>query len=247
MKINKDINIIYYIKKHFNDILSYTKIINTYELFLENIVYQKAIILDLIQIGENVNKLSDDIKSFINKKDLRGIINFRNQLVHGYENNDPDLIWNVIQNNLPQLVKEICEIVRCNYREHLKSLLNTEVNVIIDRPINSVHPNHNDIIYEVNYGYITSLIALDNEYQDAYVLGVNYPIKEFKGEVKAIIHRLNDNEDKLIVAPSNLNFEIEEIKRLINFQEKYFNIEIIKWWFYIIIFYHLSFNIYQIL
>ena len=142
MKINKDINIIYYIKKHFNDILSYTKIINTYELFLENIVYQKAIILDLIQIGENVNKLSDDIKSFINKKDLRGIINFRNQLVHGYENNDPDLIWNVIQNNLPQLVKEICEIVRCNYREHLKSLLNTEVNVIIDRPINSVHPNH---------------------------------------------------------------------------------------------------------
>ena len=65
MKINKDINIIYYIKKHFNDILSYTKIINTYELFLENIVYQKAIILDLIQIGENVNKLSDDIKSFM--------------------------------------------------------------------------------------------------------------------------------------------------------------------------------------
>ena len=115
-----------------------------------------------------------------------------------------------------------------NYREHLKSLLNTEVNVIIDRPINSVHPIHNDIIYEVNYGYITSLIALDNEYQDAYVLGINYPIKEFKGEVKAIIHRLNDNEDKLIVAPSNLNFEIEEIKRLINFQEKYFEIEIIK-------------------
>ena len=115
-----------------------------------------------------------------------------------------------------------------NYIEHLKSLLNTEVNVIIDRPINSVHPTHNDIIYEVNYGYITSLIALDNEYQDAYVLGVNYPIKEFKGEVKAIIHRINDNEDKLIVAPSNLNFEIEEIKRLISFQEKYFDIEIIK-------------------
>ena len=115
-----------------------------------------------------------------------------------------------------------------NYREHLKSLLNTEVNVIIDHPINSVHPNHNDIIYEVNYGYIISLIALDNEYQDAYVLGINYPIKEFKGEVKAIIHRLNDNEDKLIVAPSNLNFEVEEIIKLVNFQEKYFDIEVIK-------------------
>ena len=113
-------------------------------------------------------------------------------------------------------------------RNKLKQLIGKEITIYIDRPIGSVHPSHKDIIYEVNYGYITSLIALDNEYQDAYVLGVNYPIKEFKGEVKAIIHRINDNEDKLIVAPFNLNFEIDEIKKLINFQEKYFDIEVIK-------------------
>lgn len=113
-----------------------------------------------------------------------------------------------------------------NYHEHLKSLLHTKVKVIIDRPINSVHPAHKDIVYTVNYGFIKDIIALDNEYQDAYVLGVNKEVKEYEGEVIAIIHRLNDNEDKLVV--SNVDFNKEEIKRLTNFQEKYFDIEVIK-------------------
>ena len=33
-----------------------------------------------------------------------------------------------------------------NYYESLKKLLNKEVEVIIDRKINSVHPSHKDII-----------------------------------------------------------------------------------------------------
>ena len=112
--------------------------------------------------------------------------------------------------------------------DELKKLLNKNVEVIIDRKINTVHPNHKDIIYEVNYGYIKSIIAPDNEYQDAYVLGINEPIDTFKGVVIAIIHRLNDNEDKLVVAPNGVNFTEKEIKEITHFQEKYFEIEIIK-------------------
>ena len=109
----------------------------------------------------------------------------------------------------------------------INNMLGKKVKVIIDRPFGSFHPNHKDIFYTLNYGYIKDTLALDNEEIDAYVLGVNEPIKEFIGIVIAIIHRLNDVEDKLIVAKENTYFSKEEIKQLVNFQEQYFDIEII--------------------
>ena len=51
------------------------------------------------------------------------------------------------------------------------------VRVIVDRPLGSRHPKHKDIIYTVNYGYIPGVIAPDGEEQDAYILGVNEPIR----------------------------------------------------------------------
>lgn len=106
-------------------------------------------------------------------------------------------------------------------------MIGKKVKVIIDRPLGSYHPNHKDIYYSVNYGYIEGIMALDNEEQDAYVLGVNEPVKEFNGVVIAIIHRLNDVEDKWVVAKENEVFTKEEIIKQIEFQEKYFKIEII--------------------
>ena len=100
------------------------------------------------------------------------------------------------------------------------------VKVIVDRPLGSVHPKHNNLIYNVNYGYIPEVFALDGEEQDAYILGVNEPVTEFVGKVIAIIHRLNDIEDKLVVAPEGKSFTKEEIANLIAFQEKFFDIEI---------------------
>ena len=106
-------------------------------------------------------------------------------------------------------------------------MINKVVKVIIDRPLGSYHPSHKDIYYSVNYGFIEGMMALDNEEQDAYVLGVDIPLKEFSGKVIAIIHRINDIEDKLVVAPIGKTFTKEEILRQVEFQEKYFDIEII--------------------
>ena len=101
------------------------------------------------------------------------------------------------------------------------------VKVIVDRPLGSVHPKHNDLIYNVNYGYIPEVFALDGEEQDAYILGVNEPVTEFVGKVIAIIHRLNDIEDKWVVAPEGKSFTKKEIANLVAFQEKFFDIEIV--------------------
>ena len=96
------------------------------------------------------------------------------------------------------------------------------VKVIVDRPLGSYHPTHKDIYYPINYGYIEGIIAPDGEEQDAYILGVHTPVKEFTGKVIAIIHREDDIEEKWVVAPDDMNFSKEEIMEQIRFQEQYF-------------------------
>ena len=51
------------------------------------------------------------------------------------------------------------------------------VKVVVDRPLGTHHPKHNDLIYSVNYGYVPEIFAPDGEEQDAYILGVNEPVR----------------------------------------------------------------------
>ena len=102
-------------------------------------------------------------------------------------------------------------------------MIGKTVTVTIDRPLGSYHPMHPDIYYPINYGYIKGIIAPDGEEQDAYILGVDIPVKTFTGTVVAIIHRRNDVEDKWVVAPKGMNFTKEEITAATYFQEQYFD------------------------
>ena len=105
-------------------------------------------------------------------------------------------------------------------------MLGKIVKVTVDRPMGTYHPKHKDIYYTINYGYIEGIMASDGEEQDAYILGVNKPVEEFTGEVIAIIHRLNDVEDKWVVAPEDELYSKEQIEEQVKFQEKYFDYEI---------------------
>lgn len=100
------------------------------------------------------------------------------------------------------------------------------VKVTVDRPLGSYHPKHKDIYYPVNYGYIEGIMAPDGEEQDAYILGVDEPVKEYVGKVIAIVHRFDDVEEKWIVAPENVSFTPDEIMEQVKFQEQYFKSEI---------------------
>ena len=106
-------------------------------------------------------------------------------------------------------------------------MLGKIVKVTIDRPLGSYHPKYKDLYYPVNYGFVEGIIGGDGEEQDAYVLGVGKPIKQFIGKVIAVVHRLDDIEDKWIVAPQDLQLTKEEIYKQVQFQEKYFKIEIL--------------------
>ena len=102
------------------------------------------------------------------------------------------------------------------------------VEVKIDRPIGSSHPDYPDHIYLLNYGYVPNTISGDGEELDCYVLGEYKLLKEYKGKCIAVIHRLDDDDDKLIIAPENKTFTNSEIKLLIDFQEKFYTSEIIR-------------------
>ncbi len=97
------------------------------------------------------------------------------------------------------------------------------VTVTVDRELGSQHPEYPDLHYPVNYGYIRGIQAPDGEEQDAYLLGVYQPVKEFTGEVIAIIHREDDVEEKWVVAPVGKRFSREEIWEKVRFQEQYFH------------------------
>ena len=105
-------------------------------------------------------------------------------------------------------------------------MLGKTVTVIMDRPMGTYHPKHKDMYYPVNYGYIPGIMAPDGEEQDAYVLGVDEPLKEFTGVVIAIIHRFDDVEEKWVVVPEGCTFTREEIAEQVKFQEQYFKSEI---------------------
>jgi len=113
------------------------------------------------------------------------------------------------------------------FMNDLKDYLGKEVTVKMDRQLGTAHPKWG-FIYTLNYGYIPDTVNADGEEIDAYVVGEFKPIEEFKGTVIALIHRTNDNDDKLVVAHDGVNYTDEQIIALTEFQERFFESIIIR-------------------
>lgn len=113
-------------------------------------------------------------------------------------------------------------------KSNASKYIGKEVYVKIDRPLGSSHPNYPDLIYLANYGYVPNTVSGDGEELDCYILGEYKPLKEYKGVCIAVIHRKEDDDDKLIIAPKGKTFTNNEIRTLTDFQERYFQSEIIR-------------------
>jgi len=109
-----------------------------------------------------------------------------------------------------------------------QDFLGKDVKVKMDRPLHSKHPKHG-FKYELNYGFVPETKSPDGEELDVYVIGVDEPIDEFEGVCVAIIHRIDDDDDKLIVVtPDRIHISDEEIREKTHFQERWFSSEIIR-------------------
>ena len=68
-----------------------------------------------------------------------------------------------------------------------KNIIGNIVTITIDRPLGSYHPVNKNLYYPVNYGYVKGILAPDGEEQDAYILGVDVPVKVYTGKVVAVM------------------------------------------------------------
>jgi inorganic pyrophosphatase len=108
-----------------------------------------------------------------------------------------------------------------------RTFLCRTVTVQIDRPQGSRHPEHG-FLYPVNYGYVPGTLAPDGEELDAYVLGVEQPLDQFRGRCIAIVHRLDDDDDKLVVVPDGVELTDEQILARTRFQEQYYDSQVVR-------------------
>jgi len=105
--------------------------------------------------------------------------------------------------------------------------LGKTVTIQIDRQLGSKHPKHG-FVYELNYGFVPNTVAPDGEELDAYLLGVDTPVETYMGRCIAVIHRTNDDDDKLVVVPEGKEFSDDDIRALTHFQEQFFKSEIVR-------------------
>lgn len=112
-------------------------------------------------------------------------------------------------------------------RDDLRPFLGRTVTVTVDRPLGSRHPRHADLCYPINYGYVAGTTGGDGQPVDAYALGIDESVATVEGIVIALVLRADDAEDKLVVAPASRHFSCAEIRSLIDFQERFFESEIV--------------------
>ncbi len=107
------------------------------------------------------------------------------------------------------------------------SFLGQTVTIVIDRPSGSRHPAHG-FTYPINYGYVPGVPAPDGEELDAYLLNITEPLPQFTGECIAVIHRLNDNDEKLVLVPPGQTLTDQQIREQTHFQEQCFDSIILR-------------------
>ena len=106
----------------------------------------------------------------------------------------------------------------------IRTYMGKTVDILIDRPIGFVHHTKGVTLhYTVNYGYLPGVIGGDGEEQDVYLLGVDHPVDRFTGRIIGAIRRSDDNEDKFVAAPPELELHQGQIAEAVHFVEKYFS------------------------
>lgn len=92
-----------------NKILKYTENIS-YEDFIGDEQLIDAILFRLIQMTENIKKLSVAFKDKYSNIGWNDIIGFRNRIVHDYGKTDYTIVYEVVYSDIPNLKEVLKEI-----------------------------------------------------------------------------------------------------------------------------------------
>ena len=76
-------------------------------VFFESHLVQDAVVRNLQTLAESTQRLSEEIKDNERGVPWRAIAGFRNILVHGYLGIDLEVVWSVVEKDLPELSSAI--------------------------------------------------------------------------------------------------------------------------------------------
>ena len=79
--------------------------------FMQADLQQDAVVRNLQVLSESTQRLSEDLKSRYPAVEWRKIADFRNRLVHDYLGVDLEIVWQVIERDLPELKRAIVEML----------------------------------------------------------------------------------------------------------------------------------------
>lgn len=79
--------------------------------FFEDRKTQDAVLRNLHTLSESTQRLSDELKESYPEVDRRTIAAFRNVVVHDYLGVDLDRIWDILEDDLPNLKLKIGNIL----------------------------------------------------------------------------------------------------------------------------------------
>jgi len=83
----------------------------TYEEFLSNSLLQDAVIRQLEVMGEAARNLSADLQNEYLAIPWRQMISLRNRMIHAYFNVNLQIIWEIIQGDIPNLKQDMMRVL----------------------------------------------------------------------------------------------------------------------------------------
>ncbi len=77
----------------------------TYDLFLDDEKTIDAVVRNFEIIGEAANRVDQDFRAGNPELEWKRIRGFRNRIVHDYFGIDHEIVWEIIKNNLDELIE----------------------------------------------------------------------------------------------------------------------------------------------
>ncbi len=105
-------------KPHLKDILiaidkidEVTNVV-VFDVFMQDYKIHDVVMYNFIIVGEASNRISDEFKQTHNSVEWHKLRGMRNHLAHSYDEIDYKVVWETIKNDLPQLKKQIQNIIQ---------------------------------------------------------------------------------------------------------------------------------------
>ena len=77
------------------------------EKFVSSGLNYDATVHNLILLGEAATHIPERVRTFAGEIDWKQIVATRNRLVHGYLGIKNDVVWDIIQNEIPVLIEQL--------------------------------------------------------------------------------------------------------------------------------------------